>query len=49
MADTVEKNIKLNIDSDIEPTLKNLRELKLALKSAAAGSDDFRKIKIYLE
>ena len=49
MADTVEKNIKLNIDSDIEPTLKNLRELKLALKSAAAGSDDFRKIQAKID
>jgi hypothetical protein len=44
MSDTVEKNIKINIDADIEPTLKNLRELKLQLKSAAAGSEEFRKI-----
>jgi len=49
MADTVEKNINININSDIEPTLKNLRELKLALKSAAAGSDDFRKIQTKID
>ena len=49
MSDTVEKNIKINLDADIEPTLKNLRELKLALKSAAAGSDDFRKIQTKID
>jgi len=49
MADTVEKNINININSDIEPTLKNLKELKLALKSAAAGSDDFRKIQTKID
>lgn len=42
MAKTIE--VDLNIKSDIEPTIANLKALKRQLKETAAGSEDFNKL-----
>ena len=36
-----EIKVKIDVESDIEPTLKNLRELKKQIKDTAAGSKEF--------
>jgi len=36
--------VTLDINSNIEPTIANLKALKLQLKQTAAGSDDFKKL-----
>jgi len=36
--------VKIDVDSNIEPTIANLKLLKKQLKETAAGSDDFNKI-----
>jgi hypothetical protein len=40
----IEKQINLNVDSNIEPTIANLRSLKRQLKETAAGSAEFNKL-----
>jgi membrane protein involved in colicin uptake len=40
----IEKQINLNVDSNIEPTIANLRSLKKQLKETAAGSTEFNKL-----
>jgi len=40
----IEKQINLNVDSNIEPTIANLRSLKKQLKETAAGSAEFNKL-----
>jgi hypothetical protein len=42
MAKTIE--VDLNIKTDIEPTIQNLRALKRQLRETAAGSEEFNKI-----
>jgi hypothetical protein len=41
-----EKTVKVNVDieTNVEPTINNLRELRKQLKSTAAGSEDFKKL-----
>jgi|694.fasta_scaffold05624_5 hypothetical protein len=41
-----EKKVTVNLDinSNIEPTIANLKALKLQLKQTAAGSEDFKKL-----
>jgi hypothetical protein len=40
--------VDLNINNDIEPTMKNLRALKKQLKETAAGSEEFNKISMQI-
>jgi hypothetical protein len=46
MAKTIE--VDLNIKTDIEPTIKNLRALKKQLRETAAGSEEFNKISMQI-
>jgi hypothetical protein len=43
MADKQVK-VKVDIETDIEPTVQNLKELKKQIKEVAAGSDEFKKL-----
>jgi hypothetical protein len=36
--------VSVDVDSNLEPTIANLKELKRQLKQTAAGSDEFKKI-----
>lgn len=36
--------VSVDVDSNLEPTIANLKELKKQLKQTAAGSDEFKKI-----
>jgi hypothetical protein len=38
------KKVEIEVDVDVEPSLKGLRELKKQLKETAAGSDEFNRI-----
>jgi hypothetical protein len=38
------KKVEIEVETNIEPSLKALRELKKQLKETAAGSDDFKKV-----
>ena len=38
------KKVEIEVETNIEPSLKALRELKKELKATAAGSEDFKKI-----
>jgi len=42
MAEKIE--VDLEVKSNLEPTIQNLRELKNQLKQTAAGSSEFNKI-----
>lgn len=46
MAKTVE--VDLNVKSNIEPTIANLKALKKQLKETAAGSDEFNRISMQI-
>ena len=46
MAKTVE--VDLNVKSNIEPTIANLKALKRQLKETAAGSDEFNRISMQI-
>lgn len=43
MADKQVK-VKVDIETDIEPTVQNLKELKRQIKEVAAGSEEFKKL-----
>jgi uncharacterized phage infection (PIP) family protein YhgE len=36
--------VEVDIESNLEPTIANLKKLKQQLKETAAGSDEFNKI-----
>lgn len=38
------KKVELEVQTNVEPSLKALKELKKQLKETAAGSDDFKKV-----
>jgi chemotaxis protein histidine kinase CheA len=40
----VKKTVELEVNTNLEPTINNLRELKRQLKDAAAGSSDFNRL-----
>jgi hypothetical protein len=39
-----EIKVKVDIETDIEPTVQNLKELKKQIKEVAAGSEEFKKL-----
>ena len=39
-----EVKVKVDIETDIEPTIQNLKELKKQIKEVAAGSEEFKKL-----
>ena len=41
---TKKVTVEVDVESNLEPTIKNLRELKKQLRETAAGSDDFNRI-----
>ncbi len=44
MATKKKVEVDVDVNIDLEPSLKNLRELKKQLKETAAGSEDFKRL-----